>query len=257
MNFEKRVLRLDAAGLLLEYFLVPWDTEIFGFPVAQIERIEVLGDTAAVDFGQFEDWRSRTGIRLVSCRLSHDQLGASMFLEDRGFRFVEMVYSPRLDSLEALLPASDAPSISTASPEDIPIIEEIAGHAFLTGRFLLDRRLDPELSAKRYRVWVRNSFANPRHTVLKATIGTSIVGFFIVEERTDGCAYWHLTAIAPDWQGRGVGRALWTAMAVRHREAGCRRVETTISAHNTPVINLYARLGFRFQPADMTFHWVA
>lgn len=257
MNFERRVLQLETPALSLDYFLVPWDTEIFGFPVAQIERLELRGPETAPDFGRFEDWREREGVRLVSCRLSHERLAESMFLEDRGFRFVEMVYSPRLDALNTVPSVPDAPSIAAAFPEDLPIIEDIAGHAFSTGRFLLDRRLDPELSAKRYRIWVRNSFDNPRHAVLKATVGDAIVGFFIVEEKDDGCAYWHLTAIAPAWQGRGIGRALWSSMAVRHRDAGLQRIETTISAHNAPVINLYARLGFRFQPADMTFHWVA
>ena len=31
--------------------------------------------------------------------------------------------------------------------------------------------------------------------------------------------------------------------------------ETTISAHNAPVVNLYARLGFRFTRPQATFHW--
>ena len=33
--------RFEGAGAILECSLVPWDTEIFGFPVAQIDRIEL------------------------------------------------------------------------------------------------------------------------------------------------------------------------------------------------------------------------
>lgn len=33
-------------------------------------------------------------------------------------------------------------------------------------------------------------------------------------------------------------------------------IETTISLHNTTVLNLYARLGFAFAPPQMTFHWL-
>ena len=178
-----------------------------------------------------------------------------MFLEDHGFRFIEMVYSPRLDGLNRVGLVENAPSISPATTSDIVDIEHIAASAFTTGRFLLDRRLDPVLSAERYRVWVRNSFDNERHTVLKATVDGQIAGFFITEDRPDGSVYWHLTAIAPGWQGRGIGAALWKSMMTRHFEAGRTAVETTISGHNAPVLNLYASLGFRFQPPSMTFHW--
>jgi RimJ/RimL family protein N-acetyltransferase len=103
---------------------------------------------------------------------------------------------------------------------------------------------------------VQNSFADPRHEVLKATIAGDLVGFFIVEDRPDAGAYWHLTAIAPTWQGKGIGRRLWAAMVARHHAAGQQRIETTISAHNAPVLNIYTRLGFKFDAPRMTFHWV-
>ena len=82
------------------------------------------------------------------------------------------------------------------------------------------------------------------------------MGFFIVERRTDGTVYWHLTAVAPTWQGKGIGGDLWRTMLQRHRTEGADRVATTISGHNLPAINLYARLGFSFRSARMTFHWL-
>jgi RimJ/RimL family protein N-acetyltransferase len=90
--------------------------------------------------------------------------------------------------------------------------------------------------------------------VLKAEVDGRLVGFFIVENRPDGSAYWHLTAIAPEWQGKGMGMSVWQAALLRHRSEGASAVETTISGHNLPIINLYARLGFRFASAQMTFH---
>jgi RimJ/RimL family protein N-acetyltransferase len=68
--------------------------------------------------------------------------------------------------------------------------------------------------------------------------------------------YWHLTAMAPHWQGRRMGLSVWQTMLIRHRTDGATSVETTISGHNLPAINLYARLGFSFGSAQMTFHWL-
>ena len=249
--------RLEIAGAVLECSLVPWDSEIFGFPVAQISRVD-LGEGArpAEVLDVFDAWCTSHDVRLVSCRLDHLQLRESMALENAGFRFVEMVYVPRLASFEGIAAPRHVLQVAEAESGDLDLIEEIAYSAFSTGRFLLDWRLAPELSKRRYSTWVRNSFDAPRQTVLKAEADGQLIGFFIVEHRRDQSVYWHLTAIAPQWQGKGMGMSLWQTMLIRHRTEGVSFVETTISGHNLPIINLYARLGFSFGSAQMTFHWL-
>lgn len=244
-----------ATDAVLDCSLVPWDTSVFGFPVAQIGRIDVgVGGDATGLLRAFDAWCAERDVRLVSCRLDHGRLRESMALEDHGFRFVEMVYEPRLRSLDGVATPDLAIEVGPAGPTDLAAIEAIAYSAFSTGRFLLDWRLAPELSKRRYANWVRTSFEDPDRAVLKAEVDGDLVGFFIVEHRPDGGAYWHLTAIAPGWQGQGVGLNLWRTMLLRHRTEGATFVETTISAHNTPAMNLYARLGFTFSSAQMTFH---
>jgi RimJ/RimL family protein N-acetyltransferase len=245
-----------AREAVLDCFLVPWDSAIFGFPVAQIGRIDLGVDGDAVGLLlAFEAWCADRDVRLVSCRLDHERLRESMALEDHGFRFVEMVYQPRR-SLEGIAAPRAAVDVGVASPSDLESIESIAYTAFTTGRFLIDQRLTPELSKRRYASWVRTSFETPSHEVIKAEVEGELVGFFIVEHRPDGSVYWHLTAIAPRWQGKGVGLDLWTTMLLRHQSEGATTVETTISAHNTAAMNLYARLGFTFSAAQMTLHWL-
>ncbi len=118
----------------------------------------------------------------------------------------------------------------------------------------MDRRLPADLSDRRYAAWVQNSFDDPAHSVLKATIDEALVGFFIVERHADRSLYWHLTAVDPSWQGRGIGTRLWQTMLARHRDEGATSVRTTISGHNPAAINLYARLGFTFGSPQMTLH---
>lgn len=249
--------QFDLDGVDLEASLVPWDSDNFGFPVAQIDRLKVQDDARPTRALQaFDAWCDDHDVRLVSCRLNHTQLRASMALEDVGFRFVEMVHEPHRDLGDGMPAPARAIVVEPATAADLASIEEIAYSAFATGRFLLDWRLPPELSRRRYATWVRNSFDDPRHEVLKAQLDEALVGFFIVEHRSDGAVYWHLTAIAPDQQGKGIGSSLWLTMLERHRAEDTTAVDTTISAHNAPAINLYARLGFTFGPARMTFHWL-
>ena len=248
---------IEHGEAVIECSLVPWDSEVFGFPVAQIGRIDLAGGSGTQDVLQrFDAWCAERDVRLVSCRLDHAQLRESMALEDIGFRFVEMVHVPRLTDLGSIPEPQHSIDVAEAAPGDLDAIEAIAYAAFTTGRFLLDWRLPAELSKRRYANWVRTSLEAPQQSVLKAEVDGDLVGFFIVEHRSDRSVYWHLTAVAPEWQGKGIGMSLWRTMLIRHRGEGATSVETTISGHNAPAINLYARLGFTFGSAQTTFHWL-
>ena len=77
--------RFEGAGAILECSLVPWDTEIFGFPVAQIDRIELAeGADPTEVLEAFDGWCADQAVRLVSCRLDHGRLRESMALEATG-----------------------------------------------------------------------------------------------------------------------------------------------------------------------------
>jgi L-amino acid N-acyltransferase YncA len=249
--------RLERAGASLECSMVPWDTEIFGFPVAQVTGVELDEHADPKDvLGALDAWCAGNDVRLVSCRLNHLQLRESMALEELGFRFIETVYRPRFDRFEGVGAPRHLIEVAEATSADASAIEEVASHAFTTGRFLLDHRLAPELSDRRYATWVRTSFESSEQTILKAEVEGDLVGFFVVEQRPDRSVYWHLTAVAPQWQGKGMGMSLWQTMLIRHTAEGASFVETTISGHNLAIINLYARLGFTFGGAQMTFHWL-
>lgn len=248
---------IDAASGSITCSLVAADTTTFGFPVAVIEAIDLgAGADPAAVLREFGAWCDENQVGFASCRLDHLRMRESMALESYGFRFVEIVYRPRLADLDRAVEPDHRIDVREAGPGDLPAIQAVAHAAFTTGRLLLDWRVDPELSKRRYSNWVRTSFENPSHEVVKAELDGNLVGFFVVEARADDSVYWHLTAVAPDWQGKGIGLSLWRTMLLRHRAAGVRLVETTVSGHNTPVMNLYARLGFSFTAPQMTFHWL-
>ena len=155
--------RIERDGAVLECSLVPWDSATFGFPVAQVDRID-LGEApaaAAAMLQAFEAWCADHDVHLVSCRLDHLQLRESMALEDLGFRFVETVYTPRLASFDRIEAPRHELHVDDATTADIDALAEIGYEAFTTGRFLLDGRLPPELSRRRYATWVRTSFDQP------------------------------------------------------------------------------------------------
>jgi RimJ/RimL family protein N-acetyltransferase len=257
VKFDYLLHRLETGALSLAYFHVPWDSDIFGFPVAQISEMRVLDPgIARSDLVPFQAWLDQESIHLASCRLPHDRLHESMLLEQIGFRFVEMVLHPHLADLQAYPCAPQNLSVELADSADLPAIEAIAANAFGHERFHADPRLDRRLADHRYLVWVRNSHGHPTQRLYKISDGPDLVAFFVTENKPDGCCYWHLTAISPAFQGRGYGKRVWREMLHHHQREGMARIATTIAARNTPVLNLYASLGFRFQPPEITLHWL-
>lgn len=250
--------RLIGSGYSAVVSIIPWDSDILGYPVGQIDELEISPNSdVRVAMQCVIDWLRARQVRLTSCRLPCNHLRESMALESAGFRFIEMIYHPTLTPLTDLPPFDNDVNITPATAGDLPVLIDIAGSAFTTGRLFLDWRLDGNVNHKRYQYWVRNALSESRQQVYRVEFDGQIVGFFVVEPRCDGSVYWHLNAISPAWQGKGLGKKAWSKMISIHRQAGVRRIETTISAHNAPVLNIYSSLGFRFSTPLMTFHWLA
>jgi RimJ/RimL family protein N-acetyltransferase len=248
---------LSSTFLRLRAQLVPWDRDAFGFQVAHIQDLEVIDSHGAMnDYANFQAWLDLEKVRIVSSRLPDDQLRESMFLEANGFRFIEMVLHPVLENLQSVdFPSQDL-LIAPAQEADLPSLQDVAEHAFHYERYHIDPRLDRKLGDLRYGRWVKNSLGHPSQRLLKITDGDRLIALFLVESRSNRAAYWHLTAISPMWQGRGYGHRVWQCVLRYHQSQGCESLMTTISARNVGVLNLYAKLGFRFSPPEMTFHWV-
>jgi len=248
---------IETSGLHLEWSEAPWDTAIFEYPVLQITRLEVRDEAAArKDFASFERSRDMLGSRLVSCRLAHEKLLESMLLEDAGFRFIEMLYRPELDLTAAREIDAGGLSLRIATPADLSRVLQIAGSAFGNERFHMDPRLPGELANRRYQVWAQSSLCHSSQRLFVLLDDDELVAFFVTEDLPDGTCYWHLNAVAPAHQGKGYGRGAWCAMIRHAKSSGAQRVRTSIVARNHRVLNLYARLGFRFPAPLMTFHWV-
>ena len=253
--FSRFIKENDAMSL--EAMVVPWDTDILGFPVGQINQIKLNENVISQDLpSDFIAWREAQGLKMISYRTRHDNIKETIFLEENGFRFIEMVYPVSMNDLSNIN-SSETIVLENALETDLDQIQSIAREAFSTGRFNIDPRLGAEIGGRRYAMWVLNSFKNPKHQIIKATVDSQIIGFFIVELIQPDTIYWHLTAIASQFQGQGFGKRVWSGMLARHKRDGLKKVHTTISAHNSPVINLYTKLGFKFEPPMMTFHWMA
>jgi ribosomal protein S18 acetylase RimI-like enzyme len=150
--------------------------------------------------------------------------------------------------------APSVPSdVELARPEHGEALIDIAGRCFRVSRFHLDPLLPDELANRVKREWVRSYVEGRRGIELLAAIADgSPVGFLAVLESGDARII-DLVGVAPEAQGRGIGRALVTAFVARHAAPG-RDLRVGTQVANVPSIRLYEGLGFSLAGAAYVLH---
>jgi hypothetical protein len=83
---------------------------------------------------------------------------------------------------------------------------------------------------------------------------TGVQGFYHVAV-DGGTADLRLAAIDTPLQGTLIGFDLYAGTLLQLKEVGVRQVVSKISCANTPVMNVYSTLGFRFSRPETIFHW--
>lgn len=241
--------------------VIPWDTEIFGFPVASYHaEVEVALDRALREtlVTHFPAWMMSHRVSVCSCVIPAGNLFWKSFLPDLGFRFVDFAIEARCRDLStAVLPEARI-SLRHPSPEDHPMIEALAERSFAHGRYFADGLFSRERAQRRYQRWMANALGASTSSDLVFVLGEpgSVEGFFHVAVN-GSTADLRLAAITPELQRTGIGWDLYVAVLHTLRDAGVRRVVTIISTANTVVLNLYSSLGFRFAQPEATYHWHA
>lgn len=125
-------------------------------------------------------------------------------------------------------------------PEDWPAVRAIYEAGIATGNATF------ETTAPDWPAWDAAHLADHR---LVARLDGRVVGWAALAPVSDRCAYAGVAEgsiyVAPEAQGRGVGRALLTAVVTSAERAGIWTVQTGIFPENQPSIRLHEACGFR------------
>ncbi|HZJ16332.1 MAG TPA: hypothetical protein VFD27_14855 [Chthoniobacteraceae bacterium] len=240
--------------------MTPWDTEIFGFPVAQMTIESDLDVVAAApEFAAtlkaFADARD---IALVATRIPVSKPAVVATLCGIGFQVVDHAIEARLPRLQRCKLPTSRGDLRAATAKDLAEIERIAASAFQFGRYHTDGKFPRALADWRYQWWVRRAFETQSETniLFVLEMNTRVTGFFHVSVK-DTLAELQLGAIDIAKEHGLLGHRLYTATITELQTRGLREVTAQSSATNTGVLNLYAELGFRFAHPEVILHWHA
>jgi len=207
------------------------------------------------------------GSFFVQARFKTDT-GISRVLEKNGFYFVEATVCPHSNLSKngqlrtfAIDPASFLPArYALADIERVSLdrndsarcdaVRQIAGESFSDDRFHADYNCEQSVADRRFVYWVDDLMADPG-VVFDVMLLKERPIAFMARKSEDLI----LAGFARKYAGAGLGDFLWLSVLRQLKEAGLNQARTLISVRNILVLNLYARLGFKFRDPCATFHY--
>lgn len=242
--------------------IVPWDSETFGFPVAEYRPDEEQGSDSFLSHkdlrAALEAWTSARAVELVAVTVPAGNTRALCRLQESGFRYNDTritIFYPHVQKVK--LPPKRF-SMEYAQPADADQILTIAETVFDAGRYHADPRFPKELANRRYRDWLRRAMAGENFQRVLVARGEEgeIRGISIAMEKGDrGDPI--LMAVAPHLVGTTFGIRLGVATYHYFQEQGVKIGYSKISVTNTGAHNLHSYLGAHFIDPEVLLHWHA
>lgn len=213
--------------------------------------------------------RDEHGDIFISARVPRQHHAIIPAIQREGFYFVEQTLDPFLvfqksevlkrfiDNPISLVPAryrDRRPRVIIMNKEDPSLpsqVMECARGSFSDDRFHMDPNCPRELADLRFFNWAGDLISDPGVMIYVAMIAEDVVGFLAQKQE-----HLVLAGFMPNYAGKGLGEFLWLESLSNMMTHGLEHATTRISANNFAVLNLYARLGFKFKnPASMFHYW--
>jgi len=235
---------------------VPWDSGYLGLPVWDVDTGATPAAALQTALAGFVAGLS--GPCLVVTRLPMDDVAGHIALTACGFYPVEATLEPQVGLRFVTPVASRLPEglhLRPGTMADLVRLTPLAMSAFVSDRFHLDPHLDNAGADARYANWLHHALTSGDTVWVLAEVTTDLAcGFFHVRAVDTKTVSLMLAAIDAPRRLVGAGPAMYQLVLDRCKEAGFRFARTKISLANPDALDIYARLGFRLGPAQLTFH---
>jgi ribosomal protein S18 acetylase RimI-like enzyme len=256
---------------MLEYGclkIIPWETRNLcrqSFAIDQ-EQLPLLTENLLVE--SLAMIEKQYGEVFVQVRVDKKNYAALPVIQRQGFYFVETTLVPcavlkknatlkrfvidkrefipsrfRVEDLDLIL-------LNKLAREQRNTVKEIAAESFSDDRFHLDPQCPNALADRRFSFWVDDLLVDAAVAFDLLILAGDCVGFMARKEEN-----LILAGFSRRHVGSGLGDFLWLSVLQRLQTLGLNQCYTLISANNTAVLNLYARLGFKFKDPAVTLHY--
>jgi GNAT superfamily N-acetyltransferase len=220
--------------------LLEWDSEHFGFPIAQVSEPALDPEIA----GAIDDWCAEHGVRCVYLLLDADDRASAQVAAAHDYRLADIRLTLRHD-LQGIPEADPDVPIREAEQQDVPALAKLAAESHRDSRFYHDDGFPRERCDSLYATWVAEAIPDPGRWMFVREVAGEAVGYQVVTPHGgDGIAHLDILAVDESHRREGIGRNLLFAGMRRPRSAGATAVETATQERNRVSLETHLALGF-------------
>jgi dTDP-4-amino-4,6-dideoxy-D-galactose acyltransferase len=231
--------------------LLPWDSELFGFPVGLLGPESLDG----VNLAEALKHLKSEGVRLVYASPRWGDGMSRALLEGAGAVLVDhkMVFR-KAGLLQGLTPEGVTLWPGSDCPPELEALALTSGHL---SRFRLDPRVPAHVFRELYSKWMQRSVRlEIADGVLVARMAGTIAGMVTLAIKGDRGRI-GLLAVADAYQGQGIGRRLIAASEAFCVSRGVHILEVATQGANQGACSLYGACGFALADEAAMYHiWI-
>ena len=176
-----------------------------------------------------------------------DPLSSKKVLFECRFYYCDTLIEPFCTAESFIDFQHDSVHLSKSTPVEDLI--SISANAFFNGRFHRDFNIDKNLADLRYTLWLKD--LHQTKNIFGLIYYKELAGFWGYSENKIV-----LHALGSDYRGKGLAKYFWSAACRELFQQGHSELISSISFSNTPALNLYISLGFRFRNSYDLYHLV-
>lgn len=233
-----------------------WDSNFFGFNVAYLSCMHLTENI----MHRIEKFVSREKIRLVEYLCNCHNAKSVRLAERCGFHFVDIRLTYRLDLNKAQFSCNkiERMKLCESKKADVHILKQIASNSYVESRYYFDRHFTLEQCQRFYEDWISKSMkGNFDDIVFVAEIAGKIAGFISCKQQFKGIGKIGLVGIAPEFQGRGIGKHLIQKSIDWFKDKKLSCVDVVTQGRNYAGQRLYQAAGFKTKTVQLWYHkWI-
>lgn len=236
------------------------DSSSLGYSVFNLDSISIDSFSPQLSLS-LRQWLTNLGREFprglfLTGRLTSSESPESQVLQKAGFYFTELTLHPRLLELERKHSKQKTLHVAFAKADEVLPILDTHGQLFSHSRYHTDPNIENALADKRFNEWILRATDNPSQEVLliRKSPESEPIALF-VQSRSGDTMNWDLTAVLPNFRGKGLADIVWKSVLSYNAFQGISSVSTQISAENVRTIPLYVKNGFQISRASVSLHF--